>query len=174
MTGSELDKNIEMCYNRYVTMLQQTICDINKGDKEQHSDPNEAVYFFMRDALRCRKCIAYYLMDLHKTYSGEAIIAKDDKTYLHSFESCTDPKKALKDDKEALVYQEELIRNVQKYVKIEDYEPSLIYAFDANGKRTQRYMAAGFYDDLRLFYDLYRGNVLVEMKRDKEAFGHRN
>lgn len=165
-----LDKSIKKCYNEYISLLKQRINAINGHDNGQHSDQSEEVYFLMRDVLRYRKCIAYHLMNLHNIYSGEEIIAKDDKTYLHSFESCTDPEIALEDDQKALAYQEKLIQSVQHYTEMNGYDPSLIYAKGMGGKRNRRYLVADFYGDLRLFYDLYTNNNRIEMKADKKAF----
>lgn len=165
-----LDKDIGKCYNHYIVLLQQRIGIIKAYDDGRHGKPGESVYFFMRDALRYRKCIAYHLMDLHKLYSREACIARDDKTYLHSFESCTDPKKALEDDPEALAYQEKLIRHVQNYTDMRTFDPGMIYAQDTDGKRYRQYLIADFYGDLRLFYALYIDNNRDKMMEDKVAF----
>lgn len=165
-----LDKDIGKCYNHYIVLLQQRIGTIKACDDGRHDKPSESVYFLMQDALRYRKCIAYHLMDLHKLYSREACIAGDDKTYLHSFESCTDPTKALKEDLEAIAYEEKLIQHVQNYTDMNGYDPGLVYARDTDGKRNRQYLIADFYGDLRLFYVLYIDNNYHETIKDEAVF----
>ena len=167
--GTEIDHNVgtsqvNSLKSWYYSRIQElrVFSQIVEQDGYKYN-VNEDVCAFLEEIWRARDDIKYRFTAKNEVEAYQNILPN---AYYHSYEFCTDSKKAAKNDEKGIILQEQFITRVIRYADRENYKPNLLFSRDDSNFLHSSFYAFDFYSDLGFYKLLYQR--IMDKEKDED------